>query len=441
MSALPDVPTSTRVGGMPDGLTLHLGDNLDVLAQMPADSIDAVVTDPPYGLSREPDMAEVLACWLNGKPYKHRAAGGMMGRKWDAFVPGPETWRQVLRVLKPGGHVLAASSTRTADLQTLAMRLAGFEIRDQVAWISKQGFPKSHDIAAAIDRAAGATREVVGTKVHAPKGVRQAETRTDVAAGSWGSEPREAPVTVPATDEAKQWDGWGTALKPAVEPWVLARKPLSEPTIAANVLRWGTGGLNIDGCRIDWASEADRQEAIAKNQHADFGSGARTNQVYGVDTRDRANYDPEGRWPANTVTMDDDPSLRHFRIAGAAIATFAKAGSSEKPWQSGQVGKERCSTCGGWEYGNPACSCDVATWERNDGDDIHPTVKPLALMRYLVRLVCPDGGVVLDPFAGTGTTGEAALVEGFEAVLIEQHPPYVDLITMRVGKPMQPVLL
>lgn len=249
---------------------------------------------------------------------------------------------------------------------------------------------------------------------------------------------------------------------------MLARKPL-DGTVAANVLEHGTGALNIDGCRLP---TDDR-----------FGGGAKATSGF-VDGYEHDGWTPgndKGRWPPN-VALDEvaaamldqqsgerssgkmQPTHTTAGVKGRGVygadaaggfttmETYgdtggasrflycAKAGRDEKPWQQGQVGKERCSTCGGWEYGNPACECDTPTWERNDEDGTHPTVKPLALMRWLVRMVAPPGGIVLDPFAGTGTTAEAALLEGFEAVLIEKHEPYLALIRQRLSKDLQVVL-
>lgn len=219
--------------------------NLDCLLGMRTcladNSIDAVVTDPPYGLSKEPDMMEVMKHWMNGDDYVH-TGGGFMGKSWDSFVPGPSIWKEVFRVLKPGGHLLAFFGSRTYDLGTLAIRLAGFEIRDQIMWVYGSGFPKSLDVSKAIDKAAGVEREVIGTQIrkNAPNGL--------VSIGR-DSVEFERLITAPATDEAKQWSGWGTALKPAHEPICVARKPLSG-TVAENVLTHSTGALNIDGCRI-----------------------------------------------------------------------------------------------------------------------------------------------------------------------------------------------
>ena len=200
-------------------------------------SVDSIVTDPPYGLS-------------------------FMGKKWDYDVPSVEVWKEAMRVLKPGGHALIACGTRTQHRMVCNIEDAGFEIRDVVSWIYGSGFPKSLNISKVIDKAAGAEREVVG-KINAPASQKRVQTmgRPEHSGSGWQESPN---ITAPATEAAKEWDGWGTALKPACEFFTLCRKPLSEKTIAANVLKWGTGGINIDGCRVEM-SDADNLELMAKS--------------------------------------------------------------------------------------------------------------------------------------------------------------------------------
>lgn len=439
------------------------GDCRKIIAGLADQSIDAIVTDPPYEL-------------------------GFMGKRWDAsgVAYDVDLWAECLRVLKPGGHLLAFGGTRTYHRMTVAIEDAGFEIRDSIHWLYGSGFPKSLDVSKAIDKqrhdraeilavtawvraardAAGITnRDIddafgfVGMAGHwtsaasqpAVPTLEQVPTLLDVLGVAlddvpdeirrllwelngrkgqpgenwarrevvgermgivsngggrynWHAEGTEGrggvyDITAPATDAARQWEGWGTALKPAHEPIVVARKPLVG-TVAANVLEHGTGALNIDGCRVAFASEDDEQESEAKNQHADFGTKPGGNAVYGDYSMVPAkNYNPPGRWPAN-LAIDDVIAGRHP------------------------------------EWGHYFYTAKPSRRERNADDTVnnrHPTVKPLALMRWLVRLVTPPGGVVLDPFAGSGTTLVAAILEGFDAVGCEMTDDYLPIIDGRIA--------
>ena len=228
------------------GYDIHEGDCLEIMRGLPDNSVDAVVTDPPYGLSSTPDIREVLRHWLAGDDYTHKG-GGFMGKSWDSFVPGPSVWAEALRVAKPGAHILCFAGTRTVDLMGIALRLGGWETRDGVFWAYGSGFPKSLDVSKSIDKAAGAERDVVGEYY----GVTKTNNCGTSFSGSKANDKgrTKATITAPATDAAKQWHGWGTALKPSVEPVILARKPFAG-TVAANVQKWGTGALNVDGCRV-----------------------------------------------------------------------------------------------------------------------------------------------------------------------------------------------
>jgi site-specific DNA-methyltransferase (adenine-specific) len=438
-----------------------LGDNRWTLKRIPSASIDAVVCDPPYGLSKEPDMAEVLKHWLAGDDYE-ATGGGFMGKSWDSFVPGPATWREVLRVLKPGGHCLAFAGARTVDLMGLALRLGGFEIRDCLSWLYGSGFPKSLDVSKAIDKAAGAEREVT-----------RAATREFVPGDAIGWDQRASTERErrdnPATAAAAAWAGWGTALKPAWEPIIVARKPLVG-TVAANVLEHGTGAINVDGCRIATLSGESIAPMAGSATLGGTGEGwdrpwkNNPAAVAAREERARAAIDKAntlGRWPANVVLdevaaelLDEQtgtsksgqprpdrgeggiwpqgngvPCGPQYGDSGGASRFFyvAKASKSERNAGCEHLEPQFAPTMGNG-IGGKEHDPETATKKQNT----HPTVKPVALMRWLVRLVTPPGGVVLDPFLGSGTTGIAAVAEGFGFVGMEQSAEYVAIADARI---------
>lgn len=375
---------------------LHSGNCLDVLAGLAPDSLDACVTDPPYHL-------------------------GFMGKVWDGgdIAFRPETWAAVYRVLKPGAHLVAMGGTRTYHRLACAIEDAGFEIRDTVSWLYGSGFPKSHDVSKAIDRAAGAEREIVGRRTD-----RAATPKQDIRGGNLMNGINGAfdgsAITAPATDAAREWQGWNTALKPACELIVLARKPLSEGTVAANVLRWGTGAINVDGCRIG-TGEDKGIWPITERRHADV-----TYTLPPPET-DTTN----GRWPANVVTDGSDEVVAAFPDARSSGGGGNRAnGDSIFPGLGSDGGQSD-------QYSDSGSAARYFYTAKADAMDRigsrHPTIKPLDLMQWLLRLVTPPGGTVLDPFAGTGTTGEAAWREGASAVLIEAEPEYQADIRRRMA--------
>lgn len=438
-----------------DRFNLHHGDCLAILRMLPDNSVDSIVTDPPYGLSKEPDMAEVLRHWLAGDDYQHTGSG-FMGKSWDSFVPGPSVWRECLRVLKPGGHLLAFFGARTQDLGTLAIRLAGFEIRDSIAWMYGSGFPKNMDISKQIDKMAGAERAVIGRREH-PTLKDKAKVSEAANAAHGGNEwAREWDITAPTTEAAKTWDGWGTALKPAHEPITMARKPF-KGSVTANVLAHGTGALNIDACRVPFAGEADEQESKGKNQHADHGNGARINNILGdMGQNARQNYNPPGRWPANLIHDGSDEVLALFPessqtgkrsvaiqaaiVEGTSWGTdnhqsteYTDSGSTARffycPKASPKDRHEGLDAPGPqFEHGATLRQVENTATKGNN----HPTVKPTELMAYLCRLVTPAGGVVLDPFMGSGSTGKAAMREGFRFIGIEREGEYINIARSRI---------
>jgi hypothetical protein len=372
-------------------VTLHIGDCLDVMRTLPDASVDAVVTDPPYGLS-------------------------FMGKRWDYDVPSVEVWAECLRVLKPGGHLLAFAGTRTQHRMAVRIEDAGFEIRDMIAWVYGSGFPKSMDISKAIDRAAGVLKpEGQGFTV---AGYSHAPDKLLHTAPSKGYTP-----PAPATPEAQQWAGWGTALKPSLEPVTVARKPI-EGTVAANVLQHGCGGLNVDGCRVG----TERLPSMAAGQ-AQIGTFERGLMV----TPER-----EGRWPANLIHDGSDEVVRLFpqtTNGGANISETIKAGSATNILSGTGLSKPSNLAYAG-DSGSAARFFYTAKASRDDRDhgNNHPTVKPTDLMRYLCRLVTPPSGTVLDPFMGSGSTGKAAMLEGFEFIGIEREPQYFAIAEQRITR-------
>ena len=402
------------------------GDCLERLAELPADSVDSIVTDPPYGLS-------------------------FMGNKWDHNVPSVDIWRECLRVLKPGGHLLAFAGTRTQHRMVVNIEDAGFEIRDMIAWVYGSGFPKSLDVSKAIDKAAGAEREFVGFDPIAaakankrPAGEMNARYRNSEAANDNG-----ATITAPATDAARQWEGWGTALKPAIEPITVARKPF-KGTVAANVMEYGTGAINVDGCRVD-----------AEKPTGWGGDGS--NLYEGGLSRDGGEPRPtQGRFPANLIHDGSDEVVGLFPVTEAAKASMRgdrtgvntgfgggdsmhghndNGGSAARFFYCAKASKrdrdggcERLPEVLTARYGEtgqgplPQQTPKKPVPQRNP----HPTVKPTKLMRYLVRLVTPPGGTVLDPFMGSGSTGKAAALEGSPFIGIEISPEYIEIARARI---------
>lgn len=417
-----------------EAVTLHQGDCLEVLRTLPDESVHAVVTDPPYGLSSTTpeQVARCLKEWASGDTtFAPAKRGGFMGKDWDSFVPPPAVWEECYRVLKPGGHLLAFAGSRTQDLMGMSVRLAGFDIRDNFAWLYGSGFPKSMDVSKAIDKAAGAERD----RVPNPLAEKQAASIGTTDYGDYQAVSEIAPH--PATPEAQQWEGWGTALKPAFEPVIMARKPF-KGTVAANVLEHGTGAINIDASRIAVSSDDDIH---AKNPHTKGGFGHGGASVYGASGGASAYDPPAGRFPAN-VLLDESQAAALDEQSGESKSPPVGSRTKTKPRKSG-------SMAGGFEhdpegmengYGDSGGAsrffyCAKAPKsERPKVDGVaHPTVKPLALMRYLVRMVTPPGGVVLDPFAGTGTTLQAARDEGFHAIGIEAQAEYIPLAKQRLG--------
>jgi site-specific DNA-methyltransferase (adenine-specific) len=382
---------------MSDRVEIVNGDSLLVLQLLDDNSVDAIVTDPPYGLS-------------------------FMGKKWDYDVPSEELWRQCFRVLKAGGHLLCFAGTRTQHRMAVRIEDAGFEIRDMIAWVYGSGFPKSLDVSKAIDKAAGAEREVVGKHAN-PAGNKAGGNSLNMSAVGM---PTEAFITTPATPEAKQWEGWGTALKPALEPITVARKPLIG-TVAENVLRHGTGAINVDGCRVGTGTGKTTTYQVSDMRGGNYGQ-----DVERYAEREKLTYTSidKGRWPANFI---HDGSEQVTDLLGSAARFFYCAKASKRDRDEGCEGME-ARWKAGYSYtdekGNAADGMfkDRETIKRNH----HPTVKPTDLMRYLCRLVTPPDGTVLDPFMGSGSTGKAAVLEGFRFIGIEREEEYCEIAKARI---------
>jgi hypothetical protein len=480
-------------------VTLYLGDCLSVMKTMPDNSIDAFVEDPPSGIA-------------------------FMNMHWDKDKGGRDRWiewlteimQEQLRIAKPGAHMFCWALPRTSHWTTTAIEDAGWEIRDVVTHLFGSGFPKSMDVGKAIDKAAGAEREIIGPNPN----WRRAQENYHWAGGDTPTHQIiSQTVTAPATDAARQWDGWGTALKPAAEHWILARKPLSEPTVAANVLKWGCGALNIDAARIGSESLAYRSRGAKGLVDQHFAHGDRPYHA-GLPNRQEPETVVNGRWPTNVVLSHvegpdgcEEVGARKVKYAGGKPNTdeghthtygWAKGGINKKgsipadadgmetvsAWRcvpgcpvaeldrqsgvrrSGELRSTPRKGNDGWGMSSGTHEADTGTASRfffvakpsraererglaamarqrvNDGRDtpidnpyqrgeterlnVHPTVKSTALMRHLLTLVVPPGGIVLDPFTGSGSTGVAAAELGMQFIGIEQHEPYYRIALARI---------
>lgn len=396
-------------------------DCIAAMKEMPDNSVDSIVTDPPYEL-------------------------GFMGKSWDStgIAFQVAVWQEALRVLKPDGHLIAFSGSRTYHRMAVAIEDAGFEIRDQIMWVYGSGFPKSHNISKGIDKAAGAEREVVGV-------AQGAATSNTESLGVYRSTYDE---TAPATAAAKQWQGWGTALKPAHEPMVLARKPVIG-TVANNVLTYGVGGLNIDGSRVEGKLEGD------PNRFAKTDGGEFVMELHNAPV-----VRNEGRWPANFIHDGSDEVVAFFPDSKSTSGKKQPNNTNNEVY-SGTWDAQPDKVSGFDDSGSAArffyCA-KTSKRDRNEGLDEfeakrdhdgradgkvggdnprnrtnaeklnhHPTVKPTSLMQYLVRLVTPQGGTVLDPFMGSGSTGKACAYEGFEFIGIDQSAEYVEIARARIA--------
>jgi site-specific DNA-methyltransferase (adenine-specific) len=509
------------------GLIVINGNNIEILKDYPDNYFDSVVTDPPYGLGKEPNAAELMKDWIqNG--YHEVSGSGFMGKEWDAFVPQPVFWKEVFRVLKHGGHVLSFFGTRTYDWGVMSMRFAGFEVRDCIQWLYGSGFPKSHNISKALDKMQGAEREIIGKKQRGSveeakeRGVgflSDPANRNNTKQFGYGTEL----ITTPSTESAKQWDGWGSALKPANEPIVLARKPLEKGlSIAENILKSGVGGINIDASRIGYREDDHvlKYEGYSNGQYkSEYEDG--TSYKHG----NQVQINTQGRFPANIIlthhpececkgtkkvksvsaykskdgydnesivfngnlnsmksdgyadengneTVEDwdcheDCPIRIldeqsgsvggdsrkskstydkgiwgnakpieskalYNDTGGASRFFYVAKASKSERNKGLEGFDTKQTIGGGGTYNEEAGAKYGSIKA-EGKNFHPTVKPIKLMQYLVRMITPPNGIVLDPFCGSGTTGVACKLEGFQFVGMEQDPEYSKIAEGRIN--------
>ena len=378
---------------------LFAGDKRHIIKTMPDSFVDSIITDPPYGLGKAPDPLKLLKDWIDKGDHTTKNNGGFMNHEWDSFVPQPILWKACLRVLKPGGHLLAFGGTRTYDLLVLGLRIAGFEIRDQIVWVYGNGFPKSLDI--------------------------------------W--------------KKVQDMQGWGTGLKPCMEPIVVARKPLIG-SVSENVMAFGTGGLNIKACRIkgNFGRERSSEELSSNKTYNLFG-----NSKSGLKPGPRGES-PEGRWPGNFVHDGSEDCLELFPETKAGGTLNKEYEAKQKACYGKMPPRKTFESYG--DSGSVArfFYCAKATRkDRNEGlsdpgpqfkhgttlrqventkttGNNHPTVKPTELMKWLCRLVTPVGGIVLDPFMRSGSTGKAAILEGFRFIGIEREIEYVEIATKRI---------
>ena len=485
-----------------EGSTVYHGDCLEVMDKMEKCSVDSIVTDPPYHLTSmvkrysKKDSAPPTSKSMGGAFV--RVSKGFMGKEWDGgdIAFQANTLRKCYELLKPGGHMIAFSGSRTYHRMAVAIEDAGFEIRDQCIWLYGSGFPKSHDIGKEIDKKMGNERKSMG--MYDPRGLQDGANRTERSIGGQQVASYDSSL-VERTKGNSEWEGWGTALKPAHEPMVLARKPLSEKSVADNVMKHGTGAINIDACRIegevkhpdtmpDFRDQGEQSKAAIGVDKLSFGqtSNAKRKKVVrkprtadGVWTDDNsgmksegsefADADPRGRWPSNVMhdgseqiqeifpetsstevsrqrthkgiwtageLADTEQFMPAYGDQGNASRYFYCAKTSKDERNSGLHGFETKmmgmsggaqSVGEGYDKGQ-----DIGLNKVIERKNTHPTVKPVELMRYLVRLVTPKGGVVLDPFMGSGSTGMGAREEDFSFIGIEKEEEYYEIAKARI---------
>ncbi len=443
--------------------TLYHGDCRVELKKLASNSVDSIVCDPPYEL------------WSGKKSGK-----GFMGKTWDGtgIAYDVSVWEEALRVLKPGGYLLSFGGTRTYHRMACAIEDAGFIIKDQLQWIYSQGFPKSLDISKALDKAVGAERAVVGTQKLTGSARQSTTHKGHGGKATTASDPRQyvethIPLTAPTSDLAIQWDGYGTALAPANEPICLAQKPL-EGTYIQNITKWGVGALNIGASRIpgeptpinkleQWSGFGEQKNPAytqeintkgrwPKNVILDEEAGALLDAQSGYSKSVQSKRKQAGKTVGNSITLNkyrmNEDNYGGYTDSGGASRFYYCAKTSVQERNIGlanlpthtpaeMTGRKEGSAGLVMAGGKP--NPFAGTTGQQPRSNNHPTVKPLALMKYLVNLITPAGGTVLDPFAGSGTTGVAAIQTGHNAILVEMTDEYIPIIEQRMAHAEQEV--
>ena len=422
-------------------IDLRLGDCLEILPTLPDNSVDCVITDPPYGLVsiQKRFGKEGSAPAQFGKDGSFaRLSGGFMGKKWDGsgIEYNVDMWTEILRVLKPGGYLLSFGGTRTYHRMTTAIEDAGFEIRDMIEWVYGSGFPKSHNIGKAVDKLQGNEREDLGKYIPPDGKKRNLEKHKPHKEASVADHQYGYTTSgfINQTKGTSEWEGWGTALKPAHEPICMARKPLSEKTVAENVLKWGVGGLNIDISRVEHNEECKMMKPSQANiEHPSekcMQAGRRTEVL---------ELKPNGRFPANLI-HDNSEEVRECFPEARGSKPYKKLTNYNFDVAGEHKGQKHESQAGLGETGNASrffksiiYQSKASKAERGEGNS-HPTVKPIALMEYLIKMVSREGVIILDPFMGSGTTGVACVQTGRNFIGIELEPKYFEIAEKRIAE-------
>ena len=445
-------------------MRLHNGDCLNILKMMIEDEVfvDSIVTDPPYHLNsiveRFGKDNSAPAQYGTDGAFK-RASTGFMGKEWDGgdIAFRQETWELCLKVLKPGGHLLAFSASRNYHRMAVAIEDAGFEIRDQIMWLYGSGFPKSMNIGKALDKKLGNERESFGTKL---------KKAGDMRGGNYVKGGDYKSIEIEITRGNSEWEGWGTALKPAHEPLVLARKPLSEKSVVDNVLKHRTGGINIDECRVEGndakypdtnpdfrdqgrqskenigidklsfgQTENVKRKKVVRKSRDENGVWTNDNSGMKAEGSEYADADPRGRFPSN-VMHDGSGSIKELFEDKSKYFYCAKTSKAERNQGLDHLPTKKTSSMSGRRDSHDmegySIDNDVTGRFVTERKNIHPTVKPIKLMKYLCRLITPKGGTILDPFMGSGSTGMAAKEENFDFIGIEKEEEYFNIATARI---------